>query len=82
MEKLTLSIKEKEIIEWAKEYAKENETSVSAIIESYLTSLREFDRREVVLSEKLMGLRDIGNRPTEKEIQIHLNQRRKRKSNQ
>jgi hypothetical protein len=57
MEKLTISIKEKEIIAWVNEYAKENKTSVSAILESYLKSLRVFDSREVMLSKELQGLR-------------------------
>ena len=78
MEKLTLSIRDREKIEWAKAFAKENETSVSRLFEDYLGALMAFDQREITLSEPLRSLRQPGQRPTDTQIERHLIRRRTR----
>ncbi len=78
MTKLTLSIDNREIIEWAKSFAKDNNTSVSSLVEKHLLSLRKFEEKEVNLSDKLKSLKDPGARPSEKEIEKHLVERRER----
>ncbi|WP_373493414.1 DUF6364 family protein [Aquiflexum sp.] len=77
MEKLTLDIKDMELITWAKNYARSNSTSVRILFESHIRALKEFEKIEVKLSPELQNLRDPGQRPTEKEIEKHLVQRRK-----
>jgi len=78
MEKLTLSIHDKEKIAWVKAFAKENNTSVSQLFEKYVDSLKAFDQSEVKLSTNLQSLRQPGVRPKEKEIERHLARRRQR----
>ena len=82
MKKLTLSIKNEKKLNWLKAYAKKNETSVSRIFESYIDALIAFDNREVNLSPSLEALRQPGERPSQREIEKHLNSRRNRKSQQ
>lgn len=77
MSKLTLSIDNQEVIDWAKSFAKDNNTSVSSLVEKYLLSLKKFNERELILSNKLKSLKDAGIRPSEKEIEKHLYKRRK-----
>lgn len=79
MEKLTLSIRDAKKIEWAKEFAKKNDTSVSRLFESYLEALMAFDQKKVVLSKKLSSLRQPGKRPSIGQIEKHLVQRRKKR---
>lgn len=78
MEKLTLSIRDREKIEWAKSFAKENETSISWLFEDYLGALMAFDQREVTLSQPLQALRQPSQRPSGGQIERHLRQRRTR----
>lgn len=78
MEKLTLSIRKKENIDWVKKFARAHDTSVSSLFESYVDALRVFDQQEVKLSESLQALREPGKRPKPDEIQKHLTQRRYR----
>lgn len=78
MEKLTLSIRDREKIEWAKAFAREHETSLSRLFEDYLKALMAFDQREVVLSETLRSLQQPGQRPGEAQIERHLRRRRNR----
>ena len=80
MEKLTLSIHDKEKIAWVKAFAKKNDTSVSQLFENYVDALKVFDQSEVKLSNKLQSLRQPGARPKEKEIERHLTRRRQRTS--
>ena len=80
MEKLTLSISNKEKIDWIKSFAKANHTSVSHLFERYLDALRSFDKTEVQLSADLIALKQPGKRPGNKEIEHHLTQRRKARS--
>jgi len=82
MQKLTLSIRDKEKVEWAKDFAKSGNTSLSRLFEEFLSSLKEFDKKEVDLSNELQLLKDPGNRPNSSEIEKHLQQRRKRTSEQ
>jgi len=77
MSKLTLSIKDKEKIEWAKRYATLQETSLSRLIEDYIDSLFRFDQREVFLSDRLQSLRHPGRRPSSQEIDHQMDLRRK-----
>ena len=63
MEKLTLTIRDKEVIKWVKAYAKNHDTNVSRLFESYLESLMTFEQKEVHLSQKLQNLRQPGLRP-------------------
>ncbi|MEM6395886.1 MAG: DUF6364 family protein [Bacteroidota bacterium] len=77
MTKLTLSIQNKEKVEWAKRYANLQKTSLSRLIENYLDALNEFDQREIFISERLKSLRHPGKRPTNKEMERHLESRRK-----
>ena len=78
MEKLTLSIRNKENIDWVKKFAKAHNTSVSSLFESYVDALRVFDQREVSLSDSLQILREPGKRPKSEEIEAHLTRRRQR----
>jgi hypothetical protein len=78
MEKLTLSIRDKEKIDWAKSFVKRNNTSLSQLFEAYLDSLMAFDQKIVTISQELKSLKQPGQRPSEKEIERHLKQRRKR----
>ncbi|WP_162417738.1 DUF6364 family protein [Cyclobacterium roseum] len=80
MEKLTLSIKDKEKIKWAKSFAKEKNTNVSRLFESFLESLMSFEQKEVILSKNLQNLRQPGSRPNQKQIENHLNKRRNRQT--
>ena len=80
MSKLTLSIDNQEVIEWAKSFAKENNTSVSSLVEKYLLSLKKFKEKEVNLSDSLKSFKDAGLRPSEKEIEKHLSKRRIRQN--
>lgn len=80
MEKLTLSIRNKEKIVWAKKFAKANDTSLSELFERYLESLMEFDQKQLVLSNSLQSLKQPGTRPSEKQIESHLTRRRNRKA--
>ena len=75
MEKLTLSIRDREKVEWAKTFAKEHETSVSRLFEEYLGALMAFDQREVTLSESLQSLRQPDQRPSDAQIESHLTRR-------
>lgn len=77
MTKLTLSIQDKERVEWAKRYANLQETSLSRLIENYLEALFRFDQKEVLLSDRLQSLRHPGTRPSSQEIERHLDARRK-----
>lgn len=78
MEKLTLSIKDKEKIKWIKTFAKTHQTSISRLFESYMDALQTFDQKEVNLSLNLQSLRQPGKRPTKKQIENHLIKRRHR----
>jgi hypothetical protein len=78
MEKLTLSIRDKKKIDWAKSFVKMNNTSLSQLFEAYLDSLIAFDQKKVTISQELKSLKQPGQRPAEKEIERHLKQRRKR----
>lgn len=78
MEKLTLSIRNKEKIDWVKNFAKTHHTSVSSLFESYVDALKAFDEQELHMSSTLDSLRDPGERPGAEEIEKHLTQRRKR----
>ncbi len=80
MEKLTLSIQNKEKIAQIKAFAKAHQTSVSRLFESYIESLLAFDRAEVKLSDTLQSLKQPGKRPDYKQIDRHLTQRRQRSS--
>lgn len=80
MEKLTLSIQDKEKVARIKTFAKENRTSVSRLFESYLDALMAFDQQEVILNDTLQKLRQPGERPSDKQINRHLMQRRRRSS--
>ena len=80
MEKLTLSIHEKEKIAWVKAFAKANDTSVSQLFENYVDALRVFDQSEVKLSDHLQSLRQPGKRPSQKQIERHLVRHRQRTS--
>ncbi|MCH7412587.1 DUF6364 family protein [Belliella sp. R4-6] len=66
MSKLTLSIDNQELIEWAKSFAKANNTSVSSLVEKYLLSLKKFNERELILSDKIKSPKDTGLRPSVK----------------
>ncbi len=78
MEKLTLSIRDKEKVTWAKSFAKEKNTNVSRLFETFLESLMTFEQKEVVLSQNLRNLRQPGGRPSQNQIENHLNKRRNR----
>ena len=80
MEKLTLSIRDRGKIAWIKNFAKTHDTSVSQLFEKYVDALKNFDQMEVNVSGKLQALRQPGKRPTEKQIETHLKQRRHRSS--
>lgn len=80
MEKLTLSIHDKEKIAWIKAFAKAHQTSVSRLFESYLDALMAFDQTEVTLSDTLQKLRQPGKRPNQEQIECHMTQRRHRSS--
>lgn len=80
MEKLTLSIKDKAKIAWIKNFAKAQDTSVSRLFEKYVDALRNFDQTEVNVSSQLQALRQPGKRPTDKQIENYLKQRRHRTS--
>jgi len=80
MEKLTLSIQDKERIEWVKDFVRTNNTSVSRLFEDYISSLMAFERAEVKLSDTLKALRQPGKRPGPGEIDRHLTKRRYRSS--
>ena len=82
MEKLTLSIRDKGKIAWAKAFAKSNNTSLSRLFEDYLSLLEEFDKKEVVLGDAFRQLRDPGKRPGPVEIEKHLKQRRLRSTSE
>lgn len=62
--KLTLNLN-KSIIESAKDYAKENKTSLSKLIENYLNSLTKKQEKEVKVSPLVESL--TGIIPTEPE---------------
>lgn len=80
MEKLTLSIRDKEKIAWAKTFAKANDTSLSELFERYLESLMAFDQKQVVLSTSLKNLKQSRDRPSDKQIESHLTRRRNRQA--
>lgn len=82
MNKLTLSIADKEKIAWAKAFAKSNNTSLSRLFENYLNLLEEFDKKEVILGSAFRQLRDPGKRPSLVEIEKHLKQRRSRSTSE
>jgi len=56
--KLTLSLNER-IINKAKEYAKSNQTSLSRLIESYLTSLLSDEDKEVEITPLVKSLSGV-----------------------
>lgn len=56
--KLTLNLN-KNIIESAKDYAKENKTSLSKLIENYLNSLTKKEKKEVKVSPLVESLTGI-----------------------
>ncbi|MEX2564362.1 MAG: DUF6364 family protein [Cyclobacteriaceae bacterium] len=72
MEKLTLSIRDKEKVNWAKSFAKQNNTNVSRLFETFLESIMTFEQKKVVLSQDLQNLRQPGSRPSQKEIENHF----------
>lgn len=78
MEKLTLSIHDKEKIERIKVFAKTHNTSVSQLFEKYIDALLAFDQSDIKLSSQLKSLKQPGKRPTQKEIESHLKKRRSR----
>ncbi|CAD5274348.1 MULTISPECIES: DUF6364 family protein [unclassified Imperialibacter] len=78
MEKLTLSVRDKSKISWAKSFAKMNNTSLSQLFETYIDSLIQFDEKKVTLSKEIKSLKQPGQRPNAKEIERHLQQRRNR----
>ncbi|MCC5931397.1 MAG: hypothetical protein JJU28_19270 [Cyclobacteriaceae bacterium] len=78
MEKLTLSIRDREKITWIKNFAKTHDISVSQLFENYVEALRKFDEMEVKINPRLQSLRQPGKRPTDKQIDIYLQQRRRR----
>ncbi|MEM9328861.1 MAG: DUF6364 family protein [Bacteroidota bacterium] len=78
MEKLTLSIKDKETIDWIKSFAKANDTNVSRIFESHIEALKAFEQQEVELDDAMKDLIQPGERPSKKEIDRHLAARRRR----
>jgi len=78
MEKVTLSVRSAEKIEWIKAFAKENRTNVSRLFENYIDSLKQFDAIEVKLSDELNLLKQPGERPSKSQINRHLEKRRKR----
>lgn len=80
MEKLTLSIQDKEKIAWVKAFAKAHDTSVSQLFEKYVDTLMAFDQTDVKLSNTLQSLRQPGKRPNQGEIERHLTRRRHRSS--
>jgi hypothetical protein len=82
MRKLTLSIRDEKKIEWAKDFAKSGNTSLSRLFEDYLSSLEEFEKKEVVLSKDLQRLKDPGKKPSSLEIEKHLTQRRWRSASE
>ena len=78
MEKLTLSVKNPELIAWAKDWAKTNQTSLSALFEAYLVSIQRSAKHEVELDDDLAALRQVGLRPSEREVHNILYERRAR----
>ena len=80
MEKLTLSIHDREKIAWIKAFAKAHKTSISRLFESYIDALVAFDGKKIVLSKNLRTLRRPGKRPDQKQIEQHLILRRHRHS--
>jgi len=78
--KLTLSLNKK-VIEKAKEYAKNNNTSLSKLIESYLGTLtnKHIDDKEITpLVESLSGVVDLPAGYDEKEAYTaHLSEKYK-----
>ncbi len=80
MEKLTLSVQDKEKIIRIKAFAKANQTSVSRLFESYIDALIAFDQAEIKLSDTLHSLKQPGKRPNQKQIENYLMQRRRRSS--
>ncbi len=80
MEKLTLSVRDKEKIKWAKAYAKSHDTSISRLFESFLESLVSFEQKKITLSKNLQNLRHPGKRPNQSQIEKHLQKRRRRTS--
>lgn len=78
MEKLTLSIRSAEKINWVKSFAKTNNTNVSRLLEEYIDSLMLFDAKEVTLSHEISSLRQPGMRPTKSQMARHADKRRKR----
>lgn len=80
MEKLTLSIQDKEKIVQIKAFAKAHQTSVSRLFESYIEAIIAFDQTEVKVNNTLQSLRQPGKRPDQKQIERHLTGRRHRSS--
>jgi hypothetical protein len=78
MEKLTLSIRDREKISWIKNFAKAHDTSVSQLFEQYVEALWKFDETEVKISNRLQSLRQPGKRPSDKQIGNYLELRRHR----
>lgn len=78
MNKITLSIQNKEKIARIKSIARTNKTSLSRMFENYIDMLISFDRMHVRLSKTLRSLRQPGKRPNDKEIERHLARKRHR----
>ncbi|WP_027378082.1 DUF6364 family protein [Kaistella palustris] len=75
--KLTLNLN-KNIIEQAKEYARENEVSLSKLIESYLHSLikKEANAKKVSpLVQSLTGVIPLSGGESEEEYYAYLNKK-------
>ncbi|HEU0227080.1 MAG TPA: DUF6364 family protein [Arachidicoccus soli] len=65
--KLTLNLN-KSIIESAKDYAKDNSTSLSKLIENYLNSLTKKDRENIKISPLVESLTGVIPNETEEGI--------------
>ncbi len=80
MEKLTLSVRNKEKITSAKAIAKANKTSLSRLFEEYIDALIAFEQIDVTLSDKLQALKqaESDERPSREAIHQHLTRRRRR----
>ena len=80
MEKLTLSITDKNKIDWIKDFARSHDTNVSRLFDKYVETLMAFEQVDIKISNNLQSLRQPGKRPTQSQIKRHLTQRRKRSS--
>jgi hypothetical protein len=60
--RLTLSI-DKKIIEQAKKYARKRNTSISKLIENYLTKVTVSEKEEITISPLVKSLSSISHSP-------------------